>query len=188
MYIPHQPCLKAVLVFRGETFCTFKRKQLQRGFPTFLVQLHCSPRHHIMTLHTSQSAMSTEHAIQFENQYRDEKPLHWLLLGDMFIVHGKLFVVLYEGAPAVSLLVSYCAWNQFFQFSALDLKTQCSHRTDVFCLQKFQLKSKNAKNLIRIPSKQNVDLVLKPITFRTEPSIFATHTVSELTKHLQLVS
>ena len=35
MYIPHQPCLKAVLVFRGETFCTFKRKQLQRGFPTF---------------------------------------------------------------------------------------------------------------------------------------------------------
>ena len=65
MYIPHQNCLKAVLVFPGETFCTFKRKRLQRGFPTFFtaVALRSSASYYDIAYFTRRTQQWAGHTI-----------------------------------------------------------------------------------------------------------------------------
>ena len=148
MYIPHQPCLKAVLVFPGETFCTFKRKRLQRGFPTFFtaVALRSSASYYDIAYFTRRTEHWAWHTI-WKSIQRWKTPALITIRRYVHCSWQTFCSSLWRCSCCFTACLMLCMKSILPVFS-WDWNTQCSHRTDFF-LQKCQLKSKNAKKSIK---------------------------------------
>ena len=149
MYIPHQPCLKAVLVFRGETFCTFKRKQLQRGFPTFFsaVALRFSASYYDIAYFTISNEHWAWHTL-WKSIQRWKTPTLITIRRYVHCSWQTFCSSLWRCSCCFTACLMLCMKSILPLFS-FRLKNLMFTSDRFFFLQKFQLKSKNAKKSIK---------------------------------------